>query len=79
MNWPPDIIKYEPHMALDGGISGLEFYERIIAAAYQYLEKSGILALEIGDEQMDAVFGLLNRHGYQKVRRSLILAAMCVV
>ena len=65
----PDILKYEPHMALDGGISGLEFYERIIAAAGLHLEKSGLLALEIGDEQMDAVFGLLNRHGYQKIAK----------
>jgi protein-(glutamine-N5) methyltransferase, release factor-specific len=65
----PDILKYEPHMALDGGISGLEFYERIIAEAYQYLEKSGMLALEIGDEQMNEVFGLLNRHGYQKIEK----------
>jgi len=64
-NLAPDILNYEPQLALDGGSSGLEFYERIIAAADRYLEKDGILALEIGDEQTAAVSELLKRQGYQ--------------
>ncbi|MBC3797439.1 peptide chain release factor N(5)-glutamine methyltransferase [Acetobacterium tundrae] len=70
----PDILQYEPHMALDGGISGLDFYERIIEAAGQYLRRPGLLALEIGDEQMEPVFNLLTRHGYVQIEKILDLS-----
>ena len=63
-----DIIAYEPHLALDGGESGLDFYRRIIAAAHQFLEKDGLLALEIGDDQTDSVTDLLAKNGYQEIK-----------
>ena len=63
-----DIIAYEPHLALDGGESGLDFYRRIIAAAYQFLEKDGLLALEIGHDQTDSVTDLLVKNGYQEIK-----------
>jgi len=65
----PDILQYEPHMALDGGVSGLEFYERIIKEAGQFLRRQGLLALEIGDEQMEPVLNLLTRHGYVQIEK----------
>jgi len=65
----PDILNYEPHLALDGGASGLEFYERIIAEARDYLKTPGILALEIGDDQEVAVFDLLVKHGYVNIEK----------
>ncbi|WP_373483119.1 peptide chain release factor N(5)-glutamine methyltransferase [Acetobacterium sp.] len=64
----PDIIEYEPHMALDGGESGLDFYRRIIGEAHLFLEKDGLLALEIGDDQAADVIELLGKNGYQEIQ-----------
>lgn len=63
-----DIIEYEPHLALDGGESGLDFYRRIIAEAYLFLENDGLLALEIGDDQAADVIELLTHDGYQEIQ-----------
>jgi len=63
-----DIIEYEPHMALDGGASGLDFYRRIIEEAYLFLEKDGLLALEIGDSQSGTVMEMLKNSGYQEIQ-----------
>lgn len=62
-----DILNYEPSLALDGGDSGLDFYERITCDAKDYLNEKGILALEIGDEQEALVKKLLSIHGYKKI------------
>ena len=63
-----DIIEYEPHLALDGGESGLDFYRRIIGEAHLFLENNGILALEIGDDQAADVMALLADGGYQEIQ-----------
>lgn len=52
-------VKYEPIIALDGGKTGLKFYEIIIDNAYKYLNKNGYLCLEIGYNQKKDVCELL--------------------
>jgi len=53
-------VQNEPHIALDGGEDGLNFYKIIAENAYKFLNKNGILALEIGYDQKDEVINLLN-------------------
>ncbi len=50
-----EVKDHEPMMALDGGKDGLDFYRRIIEGAPERLEREGILALEIGHDQAEAV------------------------
>ena len=58
-----EVCEYEPISALDGGESGLDFYERIVSGVGGHLRKSGVLLLEIGHDQGEAVGGLLSRNG----------------
>jgi len=41
----------EPHLALDGGDSGLDFYKRIAGDIKHYLNKNGTLMVEVGERQ----------------------------
>ncbi|HIU64614.1 MAG TPA: peptide chain release factor N(5)-glutamine methyltransferase [Candidatus Avacidaminococcus intestinavium] len=60
-------VQKEPHMALDGGSGGLDFYEKIISEAQHYLEEDGLLAFEIGIYQAEAVSDLCKQAGFSKI------------
>lgn len=68
----PEVQK-EPEMALNGGNSGLSFYEGIIPLWKAKLKSGGLMAFEIGDTQAAAVSGLLRQHGFTglSVRKDL--------
>jgi len=45
----------EPKIALDGGVDGLDFYRRFNREANRFLEKEGLLFLELGNEQAERI------------------------
>ncbi len=51
----PEVRDYEPHLALDGGEEGLDFYRRLAASAALYLKEDGWLLMEHGAAQEDAI------------------------
>lgn len=51
----PEVSRWEPRVALDGGVDGLEFYRRIAAVAPDYLAERGALVVEIGADMARAV------------------------
>ena len=51
---------HEPRLALFGGESGLDIYRRLIPEAWEALRPGGLLFLEIGFGQQDAVTALLS-------------------
>lgn len=57
-------VKSEPHMALDGGMDGLDFYRIIIDNSYKYIKDCGNLFLEIGYNQKDKIFNLLKESNH---------------
>ena len=64
----PEVRDHEPMMALDGGADGLDFYRIIAQHAPEHLKKCGVLMLEIGFDQKDAVKGLLQETGrFEKI------------
>ena len=56
-------VQNEPHIALDGGYDGLDFYRKIIGHAYEYLKYNGYLCIEIGYDQKEDVISLLEEDG----------------
>ena len=59
---------FEPHMALDGGEDGLDFY-RVIAPKWKSaLRLGGTLFFEVGIGQAAAVEDILARSGYEDIK-----------
>ncbi len=54
-----EVRDYEPHVALFGGPTGLEIYERLIADATRVLRPGGWLLLELGYNSLDPVRAML--------------------
>lgn len=50
--------RYEPRLALDGGVDGLQLIAELLAAAPAHLAAGGAMCLEIGAAQKAAVCGL---------------------
>ena len=60
----PSVRDYEPHLALDGGADGLDFYRAIAARWKEALLPGGRLLLELGIGAADAVMRLLRTEGF---------------
>ena len=58
----PDVATFEPHIALNGGKDGLNFYRHIIKIAPQNLNSGGKLIFELGIGQADAVKELMEEN-----------------
>jgi len=55
----PQVREHEPAAALFAGSDGLDLYRRLIPQAYAVLKPNGLLALEIGHGQREALAALL--------------------
>ncbi|MCK4427097.1 MAG: peptide chain release factor N(5)-glutamine methyltransferase, partial [candidate division Zixibacteria bacterium] len=65
---PREIKDYEPIVALESTEEGIFFHEKIIEGSLDFLNKSGILALEVGLGQADKVADLIqNRKDFKSV------------
>ena len=58
-NLSKDIKMYEPKLALDGGNDGLDLIKKVIYKSKSILKINGMLALEIGNEQIIKVSKIL--------------------
>lgn len=66
-NLPKD-VQAEPHIALDGGLDGLDFYRKIAESGYLFLNLGGKILLEIGYNQKETVTNLFKQNGiYDKI------------
>ena len=65
---PPEISKYEPRQALDGGPDGLDYYRCLASESPAYLNCAGILAVEVGFGQGDAVSRLFEDSNFIGIR-----------
>ena len=58
-NLNQDIKNYEPRIALDGGNDGLDLIKKVIYKSKSLLKTKGMLALEIGNGQINKVSKIL--------------------
>lgn len=61
-------VQREPVTALDGGEDGLVFYRVIVSKWSEKLRSGGVLAVEIGETQGEAVAALFRNAGLHDVR-----------
>ena len=55
-----DIVKNnEPHLALYGGVDGLDYYRRILKSIKNYLNDKFLIAFEIGETQKDDIVSII--------------------
>lgn len=67
-------LRFEPALALTDDSSGLSCLETIISGADQYLKPGGLIAVEHGFDQSDAVAQLMHQAGFKDVQVHLDLA-----
>ena len=64
-NLEDDVKKFEPKLALDGGNDGLDVIKKVIYKSKSILKISGMLALEIGNEQYKKVSKILSKNNFK--------------
>ena len=60
----PEVLRHEPTLALDGGVDGLMFYRRLVQCAQKWMRPGGLIAVEIGYDQGEAVCSLFHEAGF---------------
>lgn len=61
----PEVARHDPALALDGGADGLAAYRLLARQAPAHLAPGGLIALELGAGQADAVAALLAAEGFR--------------
>jgi len=83
-DWPslqPEVTQYEPRDALLAGPDGLDVYRALIPECalllYRYAkQRKGALAVEIGEEQAEAVATLMRESGFERIEARRDLAGI---
>jgi len=68
---PIEISKFEPRVALDGGVEGMLYVERIIRRAPYYLKSGGWLMLEMDPGQTSRALRIMEESGLYKEQRKV--------
>lgn len=63
----PRVRDFEPRIALDGGASGLDFYDRYLADALNLLKPGGAVFFEIGENQGEALARMMEGYGFSNI------------
>lgn len=61
----PEVSKFDPIMALDGGVDGLAATRQILPAAWQKLRPGGWFVMEVGAGQANRVSALFSQTGFR--------------
>ena len=64
----PAVRDYEPHLALDGGEDGLDFYRDIVQKWREALSPGGRLYFEVGIGQADSALRIMRAAGFGDIQ-----------
>lgn len=64
-------VQKEPHLALDGGKNGLDYYIRIVKEAKGVLKQNGLLIFEIGYDQLNDLKEIIKENKEYKMLESI--------
>ena len=76
-----DVAKFEPKLALNGGLDGLSEIRKVIKKTSELIKENGKFILEIGFDQKNKVIELLNRKGFyiNSIQKDLSNNDRCIV
>ncbi len=76
-----DVTKFEPKLALDGGLDGLSAIRKVIKKSSELIKKNGRFVLEIGFDQKNKVISLLSKEGFyiNSINKDLANKDRCIV
>lgn len=76
-----EVKSYDPIMALDGGIDGLDAYRQIAKIAPQLLNVNGYIMLEVGENQAEDVAVIFENRDFrlEKIKQDLSGIKRCVI
>jgi release factor glutamine methyltransferase len=72
----PEVSRYEPRLALDGGPDGLDAYRAIVGRLPGLLKPGAAFAFEVGQGQADAVQTLAAEAGFLRLEQRRDLAGI---
>ena len=76
-----DVKSYEPHLALEAGVDGLNLIRKLILKSKTLLKKRGKLIFEIGEKQVNESKNLLLRNGFyiNKICKDIYLKPRVII
>ena len=76
-----DVAKFEPKLALNGGLDGLSAIRKVIKKSSELIKKNGKFVLEIGFDQKNKVISLLKKEGFyiNSINKDLANKDRCIV
>ena len=76
-----DVAKFEPKLALDGGLDGISEIRKVINKTSRLIKKNGKFVLEIAFDQKKIVIDLLTKKGFyiNKVIRDYAKRDRCII
>lgn len=71
-----DVKAFDPLLALDGGVDGLDAYRTILASVGNLMVHEAWIFFEVGYDQADAVAQLLGQTGFSSIKRKQDLSGI---
>lgn len=77
----PEVSRYEPRLALDGGPDGLDCYRAIFSRLAGWLKPGGMAAFEMGYGQLPSLISLATHHGFrmEAMRKDMQGTPRCII